>query len=285
MPGELDETKASIATLDKTGFKHWLAWLAITETRIKYLLLPGLVRESTPLYTRAAILVNFAKYLAFHGYAAGSISGYCGHVCAAHKDLLDYEFVQGSFLWKQYSAALTAEKENPKNAKHPVSLNLLCACTEALGSGSATSNAIIVAFFALLRKKEWSAKSQTTKRRWQFTRAAGHLVDHAQITVYRKGDGNKKGQHIHIFPSGGALCPLRAIVESIHMAPNIDPDAPVFQEPNGKFVRGASSKTSGFQAFSKPACESLKPINIIPFPWQTQGSLESLESLGSLESL
>ena len=249
-------------------------WLSLSDSRDRYLWLPGLIAPKTPLYTRAAILVNFAKHLQHNGYAAGTIAGYLLHVRAAHKELLDIELVEGSALWKRYSTALTAEASNPQNSKHPVSVRLLQACVDELDDRPGLQCALTVAFFGLLRRKEWSAKSKKVARQWQLCRAHVKLfdkqgnqmfrtatptqshagmptntadlnrcmnnVDHVQITVYRKGDGNKRGQNVHFYRTDSSktrLCALSAVLTALAIAPDKNPDAPLFQEANGAYVR------------------------------------------------
>jgi hypothetical protein len=249
----VNEHRASTATLCKIGFRHWLVWLAITKSRAQYLLLPGLINPKVALHTRASILVNFAKHMAHNGYAAGSIAGYCTHVRNAHKDLLDLDLVEGSVVWKRYSKALSNEASNPQNAKHPVSIQLLQACAHNLGTRSATRCAMVIAFFGLLRRKEWSAKSKTSARAWQLCRTHVKLfdshdallpvdtelqyIDHAQILVYRKGDSNKTGHNISLFRNHTEVCPLHAIFLALKIAPDKSPHSPLFQESNGEYVR------------------------------------------------
>ena len=119
---------------------------------------------------------------------------------------------------------------------------------------SVALDASIVAFAALLRRKEYTAETRSRARLWQLrwrhvvgyteagavTSLSDPLLFRVDITVWRKGDHGKFGQVIPLFLSGDPfLCPVLALVRRYRAFERTPlPHQLVFVRQDRKFMTG-----------------------------------------------
>lgn len=245
-----------------SGFQHWWRWI-IRSNRSCYTPIPGLLSDRIPKLVRARTLINFGRWFLHHGYLPGTVVAYIGNVINAHRDTVGLNVCDDTPAFRTFMRRLRTAAKHTVNAKTAATLGMLrqAAATAADSSTSShlrpATDAAIVAFWGLLRSKEYTSPSRHATRRWQFTtscvfffnrdgapRHASDVDVHAaSIFIWRKCDRGKYGQYIPLFPceSHPDICPVQALIRSVSRANTMlsylpADSRPVFCRADGAFV-------------------------------------------------
>lgn len=248
--------------LKTTGFQHWWRWI-IYSNRAHYTPIPGLISDHVPKLTRARVLINFGRWFLHHNYLPGTVVAYISNVVTAHRDTVGFDICDDVPAYRTFMRQLRSAAKHTVNAKTAATLGMLRQAAATAAAQPTTSpirpatDAAIVAFWGLLRSKEYTSPSRRITRRWQFTttcvfffnrhgdprQATDSDVHAASIFIWRKCDRGKYGQYVPLFPcdTHPDICPVRALIRSVlrststltHMPAA---SRPVFCYTDGTFV-------------------------------------------------
>jgi hypothetical protein len=272
-----------------TGERAWMR-------NCSYLGMPRIMRGRTAedeLRFEYQVMM-FAEMMA-RTVKAGTIGVYIAGVRALHIHVVGYVPWGGDRALRLARVLAGIRRRQAKAVRvvkrEPVTLAILEEWRSRMDLSLATDRmlwaALVLAFFGLLRKSEFTAPSATTfdpethlaRRDVAFQWRGKKLASMTVHIKYSKTEAFGAGYAIPVAASGGRLCPVRAVFDMIQ-ADKGRPDAPLFRLPGGAPLTGKGLALALAQLVA--GTPSLEAVRMTPHSLRIGGAVR-LSEIGASE--